>query len=1750
MDELEQEQQEQQNALNEPVTNDAEQGNAVVPPKKVSPVQSDTDALRDTFIPAQGVQPTDAMLSMFTMPELQYNIDDFFKNPEIRIALQGKLRDEYERIARSMLGENFRIPKTEEDVLEGIRQVVALIKDKRKENAVKELNDVLVQDVGNDTVIDALTNVQKMENDFVYLSDLVYADNIEKYPVNNPTLLAGVQQVQQNIQLAADIRAQADRIWEGAGLGWIILDALEMILPTFPASESIDKMRSANTEGLTSLAAFFDRGVSADVLADRLAKLPPEQQRAIALKIAADIDRSNSLLGMNTNVLSIVEQLGVLSRIIENNMNAAGGVSADESFWSAVDAATGFTGYGIYKGGKGLFRRLLGRYEKPDLTVDAAVRYRGIGRADYEGGPRTVDGSPQLPVQDRPLAPVEAVVHRGLIISVEDAQKRLESLDLFASGKLSRADRKALDVERKQLGAEVSQLLSKESIEQEAQKFIARGMSRKNAVRKAKQELQPRVQALEEQRSYLNDVIRQSDTYGRAEAEASRLRQALQTNRMLVDPDSIGVQARGTIDVIRNNTGNTVSMKIEAARPAVRQQYTGFAPDGTPNSQKLVQEGLDPVDVVQRNSVSAGEIGDLKYTSFSPKAVSESVRSLGNNILVDNIGNRIVQEGLEVQKNSGGNLTHLPGNTLWKQNDDARSVGDFQLFFSNGDAGFESRELAEVAGRLATGETLEAVEINGQWFLRKDFRHFFDARYDTTLFNRNSISGAGGWAKLLLNPLRLLGSGNLTEAWGALEYAKSMATDIMKPAREAIKKLNDQESAALSKLLYKGDEQQKVWTRETASDVLLRPVNDKEWDAYLKSRDVFDRHFDVLNQNVRNQLLRDKARVVDHPNGDDTLYVRPVKRGELDDVRQVLDLRTGKPISIDEASKVEGFTIMRSTSRVDLEEGNFRHVLVQDGTPRDLPNIVLNKRVGHVTRSYSDRKYKVVQMVDEVVDGVPVKREKAVGIMRLEAEGEDLIVALRGQTKYEDADLRVVPTRENPRDDVEDFLNESELMGYGSNNSRQRGELLVGGNGDVAAIADPLESIGLTQLRLQREMGADAMLALRERFLNTFRDFLDPRVQGFPRDGVKFREGVPKAVQNQAKRMHKYIQGMDGLEKGVISKRINEAMEGLEGILYKAKGVPLAGKLAGTRAFKSVVDADFQRNFMKIATYAFIIGRPLFQIPTNMMQALNIAIRYPVDGTKNMARAIGVFSVLAARESKDFPGMWKGLAKSTGYNDKQMKDLLDLIDESGIVKTTGTVDDFLGAVDDGLANFGRTTNSLDGAMGWAGKAVKAPFALPARASARLQEGSINYVNMVALLTEFDQAVKAGKTLNGATKADILMRTRRLTQSQNSLDQFGYQSGANPLQFMFQFVQHVNKLFFDLVIDPPMKAILDRGVIKGNESIFAESRKVAVMTTLLVGGMFGMNGAPLPSSVSRSTVNGLREFYMEATGSDAPDWLWEIIQGGLINRMVNFAIDGKVDVTSRISPAAFVDMITGMFENGMSLDVLGAFGGITNSIWDIATANTMILSTPDLSTSEKAMAVMKETYSFFSGFKDAEKAYLAYTWMNHPFMGSLSGKMRVTQAEAIMSLFSVNSDLVQEMYSGFTGASKRKDLADSVSQVFIRQMNRELTELKNAGVLDTQRTMETMRKWSEYAKAHVEPGQYDEVVKNFRIFMVKEQGGGFQSFLRDLTEGTSFEEQRQDLLRLRNSVQFEDWKKQIDGVLQFYEQYPNEVEKEL
>jgi len=1744
-DTLEQEQE----LLQEPVQDEQIVPATVALPEKDTAVQSVTEAPVNNLVNSQSLA-----LDLF-QPNLakDLNIAEFFMGfANNKVEYTGAVGDSYARMAASILGENPDEYKTEQDINFAVERANTEIKNARIAPGLRNLDGLLeAAETPKETlyVLEAYQELKKQEQQTPYLHEISYAATEKMYPLSREDTKQSLEEVKHNLFLAADLNRVAGEIYEKTSAWDLFVDFVEMLSPTAALSETIDKKDISESD---SFLSFFSRGKSAEDLADKIEKMPPENRQVLLQEMVKEIYQQETILFLNNSSLLQAGQITIAADILSNGI-VAGQVADDENIWSTVDALTGFTGIAASRGIRGIARAFKAKIAKPDLTVDAAVKYRGVGFSDYEGGRRVVGEGTQAVVQDRPLQPVEAVAYNGKIISVEQANRQWENLKLISSGKLQRGDRKTLDADRKVVGDKISKLLSKENLEIVAEKFIARGASRKNALRMAKKEVDPELQELQQQRQWLNDTIRQSDGYARAEAEASRLLQVIQTQRMLVDPDSLGEAARGTLETIRPNTGKMVQLEMNADPQGARIKYSGFSPDGSSNLQKLVDQGLTPDDIAQRAMPSMGDVGELKYTLFNPVDVADNVRDMSSALQVTQIENRVLKEGKEVEKNSGGTLSYRPGNTLWRQNDNRESVGDFQLFFGSGDGGFESAELARIAGKNVFGEQLEAVEIGGEWYLRKDFRHYVDARYDSTPFNINQISGIGQWAKLFMNPLRLIGEGNLKEAWGAIEASKSIAMNVLKPAQDAIKKLSNKQKMAVSKLLYKGDSEGEVFTRENAYYIIFGEIENgktlddfnKIYDAYLKSRKVFDTHYEVLNQNVRNRMSKDGFKTIDHPNGTDSLYARAATSAEIDDADTIFDFRTGQPLSPKQVKEInqsaEGVTVVRSLriTSVDVKaldgsvkEQTFDMFVVPNSRTGPLPQRVINKRDGHVTRSYTDRKWKVVEDVTEIVNGKPRVRKVTRAIMRLEGEANEIRKQFVVDGKYADENLSVVRTRENPNDDLQGFVEDIEHIGYGSNNARTRGELLVGNNGNAAAIADPLEAIAQTQFRLQREIGSDVISALRERFMKTFGEYLAPGTKGFPRGDIPFAADVPSNIQNKMKRMQEYIKGHDGLEKGIISKVTNNVLEAFEESIFRHL------KWKFPRSFQTAVDGDLQRAAMKFPVYAWIIGRTLFQVPTNMLQVSFIASRYPVQGTVNIARSIFVFSALAARGSKDFPNMWKLLAKTTGYDESTMSKLLEIIDESGIIKSTGDVDDFLGTIEDGMVNFGRQQGIVDKVVGGVKAVGGAPFKYPLRASAAVQEKSINFVNMVALLTEFDQAVKAGKNLNGAGKANVLMRTRRLTQTQNSLDQFGYQSSANPFQLMFQFVQHVNKIFLDISVEPYLKTFTGLGFKDGRQSIYAENYWVAARTVAFTSLLFGMNGLPIGSDNARKATNYFRESIISMMGEDVlTDDQWFAVQGGLINLMTYYLIGDKVDTTARVSPSAWVDMFTGMFDNGFSMDVLGAFGGFTGTVWDIAYANTLLLNHPNIDTYDKAKAIVKNTYGLFGSFRDTEKAYIAYNMLNHPYNNTMSGNLRVSQEQALMLAFSFNADQVQErfVYADF-GGKKEKDMPTKVSEVFIKEMNRELTSLQVAGNLNSRSAIETMQKWSEYAKFYVEPGQYDDVIKVFKRNMITVGGSGYENFIRPYLEGTSFEQQRLSLMRLRDRLPDEAWKETVDDTI--------------
>jgi hypothetical protein len=753
-------------------------------------------------------------------------------------------------------------------------------------------------------------------------------------------------------------------------------------------------------------------------------------------------------------------------------------------------------------------------------------------------------------------------------------------------------------------------------------------------------------------------------------------------------------------------------------------------------------------------------------------------------------------------------------------------------------------------------------------------------------------------------------------------------------------------------------------------------------------------------------------------------------------------------------------------------------------------------------------------------------------LTRLQGEADEVVGALKSQKKYKDAEIVVEPARENQNDDIAALVESMSMRGFTPSSSKGRGELLSGPNLEPAEVANPLESMANAQFRIEQNLTADVDKAMRTKFMRTFGDIVVDAegrpLKGYPREGfLNFKEGTDKTIIRKAKRMHSYIESMSNMRQSQVRQGTEAILSGLEESIFGATGKGLPSWAKG------IVDADIQRAFMKLSVNAYIVGRPLFQVPTNLLQVMNVMIRYPVGGLQAFRKSFGVLSALAGREGKDANKLLRAVQRTTGYSDKEMDDLVALIDETGIVSSAGTVDDFLGQVGRGGdvldSHFNVVGKKLQAAKRTSGKILGAPL----RASSGVQEKSIQYGNLVAIVAEYDRALKQGKKFNARTKSDILLRARKMTQTQNSLDQFAYQSPDNMLGMMFQFVQHVNKLFFDIALEPPVKAIFGKNLSK-QPGIFAETRPLAARTMLITMGLFGMNGLPIGSENARQGANAIREA-MIAAGIDWDQDIWNAIQGGMINYAATTAIEGEADVTARVSPSAVVDMVGDMvFEDFGVVNLTGAVGSVTESVMDIATASWVLGTNPELDTQDKVEGILNETARFFSGFKDYERYWIAKNWLTNPYSSSLSGMTRVTYDEAVLSLFSVNSDTQEDIYaeSDFSGG-RDESMLEGVSKLMIREMNRELTELKEAGQLDFRTTLDTQMKWVKAAKASVKQGQWDEVEKQFRIFMIEPNGSGFEDFIRPYVEAKSYEEQLDNLRRLRSNEDDPDRIRQFD-----------------
>ncbi|AUS01804.1 hypothetical protein NVP1293O_16 [Vibrio phage 1.293.O._10N.261.52.E1] len=975
---------------------------------------------------------------------------------------------------------------------------------------------------------------------------------------------------------------------------------------------------------------------------------------------------------------------------------------------------------------------------------------------------------------------------------------------------------------------------------------------------------------------------------------------------------------------------------------------------------------------------------------------------------------------------------------------------------------------------------VEAVEGDTDVFIQVDTEVFFDPKRD---------AGAGELAgkaetglrdnSYLLNPWRRYDASIMKAYFGHKSMSRGVQLDFLEKMKP-IQKLKGKDSATFNDLVRQGDAAEKVFTKEEAYKLTSGDLNDKSWDAYVSFRELQNELYQLENLSHRRALDADGFKTIDIDG--ETEFLRPSLKprvsggdGANDFKGKAYDIEKREVVDITEELLKEiqdsGAIIGKSRGTRAVGDEDFSQLIVRTRENiQPLPLQTLNKRKGHYARFYEETGYMVTKGVKRTINGIEVDKREVLGIFPDSKAANDF-----NKTLGEEAG-DVVFSRESNQV-LADVGGVTEL-GWQPINQRKRGQQLAGPDGNPAKTLDPLASATRQFVGIERKLGKDYSELMRSRWLKEYGQYMRGDARGsFPAEFSNdiFNPDALKTVENtfgdrdifkEAKVWHEHIQISEGMRDAPalanfsrsIERQVNRALN---------KGNPIEAA-----AYKVVDKALSAADIRKLTTYMFIFGRPLFQIPTNLLQLSYLAIRSPVSGTMTVAQTVPFASALALRNTKGWGSVSKGLAKAFGMKQPEFEQMVDGFRKSGLF-TPQMANDFI-----------RQSSKVDGSVGM--NPITAPF----HASRQAQGASVIYANMGGYIQAYKETRKAlGRApVSAKERSEILADADLLLQSQNAVDEFAFQQRSNPLSFALQFMQHVTKLFYDMVLDPTIKLTTGKQIGK-NPSKFATTRSQAATTLTGVATIFGVQG--LAGQESGTGIAEALRMYAEEAGLELDDESWAWFTGGAINSMLNRFIDGDMNFTGRISPAGVVDSVVHqMLDEPASFEWLGASGAVLDIFSKSAKLVGAFSYTEDGALDyHKIGNVAAELARTVPGIDDAYKGYFAYH-MGVFLTGTDKPIANATQEEAWLRTMSFRS--WDEAYSNMDRTRKfsRQDKVKSIGDIMVRYVNNRLLAKKDLPLEDKLDYIHNDLMPMVYHSA--EEGLGDDLVSYVRTRMVGEQ----------------------------------------------------------
>ena len=1168
---------------------------------------------------------------------------------------------------------------------------------------------------------------------------------------------------------------------------------------------------------------------------------------------------------------------------------------------------------------------------------------------------------------------------------------------------------------------------------------------------------------------------------------------------------------RGTLlDAMAANNPETLNKIMNASQEAGEDitPYLGVSSEGLATKLTPVgtaDSGVHYTAVEKFNKLE--QISDFDYSSLD-KSREEFNKLVNQQNVSDILTEQELEGGVQttidrIYKQSGG---VLHPQSSWQA---LSKEGDFLkarvLFGQDGKSGYDTFEDAQYAarnlfsdsGRITArmkGGNAQVFELDEvQDVDPADLEYFVDVEVEHQVTSRdvNPLEGKVD-AYLPFHSYLVPFSGRVEKdiVDSALAYTDkaSRISTTMQDFTKPIGKLKGKkERDQWVRLLTHGDEHGITFTKAAAKEYLGQ-MSDRVWDAYVGARSFYDGMAIVRNKAHRAGLSEQGYKGVRLQSGslkDDKGEVfglpmanRPrIVQGDTDALTEVngtriYDSTSGVPVDLTDeyldAVYNSDKIVIRNHRPVHAAGELFDYAVVPRSAVTDLPHKTMNVRTGHIDLNYLGedgffQKYvgrlfgtghkggtgaKLLRRTNVVRNGIQQEATEVVGIYRDTRQAEEAI-----QQLGEDG-LEVVSTREAVSElGVDDAGTKSNVPSH----ARGRGQRLLGPSGH-AEIADVEESLGRALAEARRYTGMDSVNVLKNKFLRTYGRYLEDADKGFPQDFARTRwrnrdKPEVQAKIRDAKAYHDYIKNQENALTGTIQVKFLEDLRASVAT-WKTEGGQFQEFIGD--AAQSFLDRDFVKVGTQLTAGVFIAARPLYQTLANAAQSAFLFAHNPVRfSTYTVPRTLAVLSGIMLRDTRQGNVMMRLLGKTMGMKGDEFKEYINSMVDSGLFSTS-LVDDMFGLFDSNMKVIAGK-NSLRSSEFWKSMLPGGGLGGRAMSAAMLpQRVSTDFSNLLAYVHATGGYVKKHKGIGVNTpfgKKTILGDARRLTYTQNRADQFTYQQ--NLMSIQLQFMQHVHKMFLNLVVDPTVnvatlgkKTLLRKGTNPWGGT-FAQSS----MTLGTILAMFG-----LESRIGGENTVSLTE-NLEQAGV-TPDMI-DIVMDGVLGKTTENMFGEELDLASRFSPIGFVSSSLGlMFTHDGALNLAGPAGSLWKTMGNMMEIGKAYHRDGEISDEEGAL-LLNEAAKVFAGLKDYERYQIA---MNFGEYRTTSGRKiaDINPNAAIPILFSVPPKEVQRYYDTLDDVMDQQksvqNVVKAVNSYLLNEMNNEPWE-----AMDSEKVVQFMQK---------------------------------------------------------------------------------------